>query len=267
MVLKNLPVLAVCLFLGWGLLSCGLQDVPYIGRVEDPVQTDLSGTSIRLPSSGEEGYGSLDPFTHFVIFYRIYLSNVFHPTIAIDTSPAVLGPINTQMNTNFSTIFPWADPTNTAVNTAGVQNFFLNTVLFLPLQLEGATIGGRNGVLGQGSLGRTLQIDFLDEPGRRPRLWLDGTYYYLRRAEESQRFPEVNPQPEFTGGALPFFNHEDLRAQRREDLNADVAPVNIGSLHSYVMMYIAATGASGVPPTAVFSQPTFLGIFRLPASL
>jgi|GEM_PF-1228653 len=264
------PAFAACLFLGFALLSCGLQDIPYISRVMDPVHTGLDGTSdIRLPSSSEYGFGSTDPFTRFVIFYRIYLSNNSHAADTVDTSQDRIA-INSQLNSDYIAASHWTDPTNTRVNTAGVHNFFVNTRGFFSLELEGVSIAN---VLGRGSLGRNLSLDFPDIPGQAPRLLLDyGTpnarYYDLRRAGGRPHF-DFEPVPNIDG-ALPFFNHDELLygpdTIRDREINVDVALQTTGQMeHSYVMMYIAAMGASGVPPIPVFSQPTFLGIFRLPS--
>ncbi|MCL2190599.1 MAG: hypothetical protein FWB79_01250 [Treponema sp.] len=203
-----------------------------------------------------------------MIFYRIYLSGTLLGADTVD-SPQQRSSINTQLNADYNAAFSWADPTNTAVNTAGVHNFFINTRGFFYLELEGASIAS---VLGRESLGRSITLDFPDIPGQAPRLILDaGTHvrsYDLRRAGGRPLF-DFEPVPNI-GGALPFFNHHDLLHgpnRTNREINRDVAPqAPSGQMeHSYVMMYIAAMGASGVPPTPVFSQPTFLGIFMLPS--
>jgi len=224
-------------------------------------------SEIVLPSGGTEGFGSTDPFTHFVIFYRIYMSTVGSPPDPV-TSSQDRSTINSLLNTDFNTIFPWTDPTNTSVNASGVMNFF-NGRGFVSLELDEATIGGRNGVLGANALGKALRMDFANVAGERPSLSLGGVQYFLRRASSSQRFPEINPQPERDGIVTPpFLNFFEEMRVRRDDFNADVATtIPTGSEHAYVLMYIAAAGADGVPPVAVFSQPTFLGIFRLPGPL
>jgi len=210
-----------------------------------------------------EGSGN---FQRFVIVYRIYLSNAFGgvpETIGHDRDLHRL--INPTLDSDFFHFSRLADHTDTAVNTAGLFMNFINRG-FLRLELEDANI---DNVLGHGSLGRTLTIDFLQETGHRPRLTLDDRQYYLRRAEHSDRFGHFVPVPR-TGGILPFFNHPDLRAStnRTDDINADVAPIPANSPpldYSYVLMYIFAEGLGyGTPPPRVFSQPTYLGVFRLP---
>jgi len=260
---KRFPVLGVCLFLGWSLLSCGLDDIPYISPVSELGWSHtVSGTAGGINLSLAEGSSN---FQRFVIFYRIYLST------ALGGLPDLIGwddsnartEINPTLASDFNHFLRLADHVDATVSTAGLYMNFVNRG-FLKLELEGADI---DNVLGRGSLGGTLAIDFLQEPGRRPRLTLNGRHYYLRRAQHSFRFHDFSPVP-VVGGFLPFFNHPELlsSANRTEDINADVAPqIPTNSEHSYVLMYIFAEGLGyGTPPPTVFSQATYLGVFRLP---
>jgi len=272
---RNLSAICLCLFSGWFLLSCGLENVPFIDRVWDPMETEIFGArGIHLPDRSRAGFGSDESFSHFVIFYRLYASNQLPSHIDIG-SRSQLAAINSHLDTDVFALRSWVDPTNNNVNTAGVQNFFMNTRGFFRLELEGTTpIGGRNGLLGQSSLGNILEINFDDVPGQPPHLLLrdrNGVLlrqYDLRRAGGGRDGFNFEPLPEF-GGALPFLNHPDLRYQgnRTADINADMANwfPPLGAEETYVLMYIAAAGLSfDVPPRPVFSQPTYLGIFRLP---
>jgi len=257
---KKFPVLGACLFLGWSLLSCGLDDIPFISPVSElgwshTISGTAGGIDLRLAEIGGN-------FQNFVIFYRIYLSNMFGGVPeTIGNDPTLRASINLTLDADFRHFETLADHTNTTVNTAGLYNNFINRG-FLMLELEGVNI---DNVLG--SPGGILAIDFLQEAGRRPRLTLDGSHHYLRRAQHSDRFGHFQPVPR-AGGILPFFNHPELRASanRTEDINADIAPqIPAGSEYSYVLMYIVAMGLDhSTPPTRVFSQPTHLGIFRLP---
>jgi hypothetical protein len=131
-------------------------------------------------------------------------------------------------------------------------------------------------VLSNGSLGKTLTIDFPSQPGNdsKPTLRLNNeTEYVLLRANSSQvsdiRF---NPVPE----NRYFQNHEDLYESANAYSSSNTTPaVNADTMsrtatpenpsqNTYVSMYIAAAGSSNL--IAVYSQPTFLGIFRLPNS-
>ena len=265
---RNLSTLGVCLFLSWFLFSCGLENVPFIDRVPDPVHTDLSGANeVRLPDFWDD---VLVNFSHFVIFYRIYVSN--HNPISVNIGDDTqLRDINTMLSANVTTLRAWVEP-DSIQNMANVRNTFVN-MGFFQLELEGAVV---NNILGPNSLGGTLDIDFADVTGQVPRLLLRNRngeimQYDLRRAGGIDRDFEFDPLPEFDG-ALPFFNHDELRDnenRRPENLrNADVATVfPANSENAFVIMYIAVSGLNNeVPPRLIFSQPTFLGLFRLPNS-
>jgi len=247
------------------LLSCGLDDVPFISPIPDwGWSHSVTGTTtIRLPSGGDEGYGEY--FRNFIIFYRIYLSTVLEPADIIN-EPGQRSSINPTLNTDFGHFVRLTDHTDATVSTAGLDTTFINRG-FLRLNLEGADV---DTVLGRGSLGAAMRIVFAQEfMGQRPRLILnDDRTYYLRRAEHSPRFGEFDPEP---SGDLSFLNHPALRhgPNVTEQINADVVNrtgvPEIDIQHSYVLMYMVAEGRGlTTPPTRVFSQPTFLGIFMLP---
>ena len=265
---RRISLGGICLFLAFSQLSCGIDYFPFISPVPGP-RSDLNGTVFfTLPSTGDEGYGDVEAFTNFVIYYRIYLSDFSVPTNTVDTgSNQQLRDVNPQLAADFAAIYPWADHSNINVTTSNVHNFFVNTRGFLSIEIEGANIAG---VLGRDSLGQDMRIDFQDTPGRAPMLNLAGSGYQLRRSQRSERV-DFDPLPNLDG-RLPFFNHPALlsRDNRTDAINADVVDkTNIQQQdlqHSYAIMYIAAAGLSSTtPPTRVFSQPTFLGIFRLPS--
>jgi len=294
---KGRALLALCLSFGWLQSSCGLPILGFISPIDEPLSRDLNGTSdITLHLSEISGV-----FTHFSIFYRIYLSSYAGPPI-VATDHGRQN-INSQLAADHSALRLLADHTNPAANTAHVRTMFINTRHFLELELElvryddgedGEAPRGFNttrDVLGDYARGRILQIDFADIPGRPPRLTLRGEDepeaaarpFIMRRAwtsgHDGRPFNEVNPLPEtFVQGepggpqirSTPtFLNFEELHLDRQGSppyLNADVANVVPNSTRAFVMMYLVATGAvtDSMPPTIIFSQPTFLGIFQLP---
>jgi hypothetical protein len=128
-------------------------------------------------------------------------------------------------------------------------------------------------VLGNGSLGKTLTVDFPIQAGSdfKPTLRLNNeTPYILLRANDSPTI-RFDPRPN-----RYFQNHEDLfnteyaysSSNPTPAYNADTvartATADNASRYTYVSMYIAAAGSSNL--IAVYSQPTWLGIFRLPES-
>ena len=260
MFIKNCcAVLCICFLSLSGLLSCGLETIYTIDYIPQGVMQDTIRATITLPrATTVNGYDTY--FDYFVIFYRIYISGV-NPSGEILT-PEDRGEINTTLNTDFNSFYPYTDITSTTVNTSGLDTTFYNRNYFM-LTLEGAAI---NEVLSRNSLGGTLVIDFPFMTGERPTLTLNGTEYTLRRAVNSPRL-NFTPQPD-----RYFLNHRDLYdiTKATPEINADVATntrTNQELIYTYVSMYIAASGTSlEMPPRTIFSQPTFIGIFRLAES-
>jgi len=259
---RALPA-AACLFLALALASCGIEDIPFLSPVPPVPQTTGTGAiGVALPPAGAAGFAQY--FASFVIFYRIYLStegvlDTWDERAAI--SPALAG--------DYAHFLSWADPTGTTQNTAEVGRVFTNRGFFR-LQLEDADI---TEVLGRASMGATMEVSFHPAPGQSPQLVLGDRSYYLRRAGEEARvhFHNHDPMP-VTGTPprfLPFFNDPQMRDGENLERNADVAgrpgAPEDQVQHSYALMYIAASGLNlDMPRMEVFSQPTFLGIFRLP---
>jgi len=233
------------------LLSCGLESFYYLDYIPEGTITDNTSAVIQLPPISAEGYSNY--FINFTIFYRIYISGEgLSGTINTSTLRNL---INSALNSDFQSLYSLTDITSTTVNTSNLENTFFNRRYF-KLVLEEEDIGK---VLGRDSLGKTLGIRF---PGNEiPTLILDGVSYTLKRANSGQNII-FSPEPE----NRYFLNHSDLNnpAYVTNEINADVAantrttPVR----YTYVSMYIAAIGGEFI--TTIFSQPTHIGIFRLP---
>ena len=243
-----------------GLLSCGLEAFYYIDYIPQGEYNDTN-TVINLPSSSAEGYSY---FNNFIIFYRIYISSGIIQTgrYLIDDSSA-RSAINATLNSDFASLSSLTDITSTSVNTSNLENTFLNTRKYFKLTLEGIDI---DAVLGSQSLGRTLEITFPPNNGIQPTLILNGISYILQR-DNSEQTKLIEPKPD-----LYFLNHPDLynTANVTDVLNADVATytrTDSTPRYTYVSIYIAAKGTSlEMPPRPIYSQPTFIGIFRLAES-
>ena len=242
----------------FGLLSCGLEDIPYIDYIPDGSVTDNTSATVQLPSSSAEGYESppVGYFSRFEIFYRIYISG--EPLSGLIDTSTLRRQINTTLDSDFQGLFNLTDKTSTSANPSNLDNTF-NTRKFFKLTLEDNNI---DNVLGRGSLGKTLDIQFSPINGVRPVLLLNNVSYTLRRAVSG---PSIifNPVPD----NRYFLNHADLfdTENATNDINADVAvnPQNIpeSPRYTYVSMYIFAIGRDYL--TTIYSQPTHLGIFRL----
>jgi hypothetical protein len=194
-----------------------------------------------------------------MIFYRIYISDS-NPVARIDT-PELRSSINSTLNSDYNGLYSYTDITSTTVNTSNLDSTFNNRKYF-KLELDDRDI---NRVLSGNSLGKTLEIAFPPNNGVKPTLELDGDSYSLYRAVLGTGL-NFTPKPD-----RYFLNHPDLRnsANATNEINADVATnSNVDSEHTYVSMYIAAVGTTlEMPPRTIYSQPTFIGIFKLANSI
>jgi hypothetical protein len=251
--------IVICLLALGCLLSCGLETFYYIDYIPASDYVDYTSSFVRLPTSGYDGYGDNEYFTHFIIFYRIYLSNS-NPTGRINDSSDAMNSINTTLISDYNWSLPYTDITSTTVNTSSLENTFYNR-RFYKLELQGARI---DDVLNRDVLGSTLEIRFRDITGEVPVLLIGGNSYILQRANSA---PGILFSPKPTD-SRSFFNHPELYdvSNATIDINADVASNTRGEIYyTYVCMYIIAVGRSyEIPPSTIYSQPTFLGIFKLP---
>jgi len=242
------------------LLSCGLEEYYFIDYIPRLEYNDTNAV-LSLPPSDAEGYSY---FNNFIIFYRIYISasnEIPGRHLEGSGTNSVRSTISSTLNSDYIGLLSLTDTTSTDVNTSNLETTFFNRRYFL-LTLEDADV---NNVLGSGSLGERLDIAFpLND---RPTLTIRETSYVLQRAVEA-------PAGQTLVFALEpnqnFFNHPDLYDPAKAypnatNINVDVA-TNSGSglQYTYVSMYIAARGTSlEMPPRTIYSQPTFIGIFRL----
>jgi hypothetical protein len=280
---KRLSVLGLIFASLFCLLSCGLEDFSYIDYIPEGNYENVTRATVRLPSSSADGYASGSFFTNFIIFYRIYIAGITpFPTNSsqVETSQ-MRQDLNSALYSDWSYLYSFTHITSTTVSTSNLENTF-NGRRYYKLELE--TIDGKSvridNVLSNGigttyptSLGKTLTIEFPVQGGSesKPTLKVGSDEYVMLRANSGQGIT-FNPKPE----KRYFQNHEDLydsenaysSTNTTPTVNADTvsrtATVEVPSRYTYVSMYIAAVGVSNL--IAVYSQPTFLGIFRLPES-
>ncbi|MDR2718425.1 MAG: hypothetical protein LBB89_10260 [Treponema sp.] len=253
---KHCAVVSVCFISFFCLLSCGLEAFYEIGNIPNSEMRDVTRATIWLPSSSDSGYQYL---THFMIFYRIYISDVPETALIASTTTNDIynRSLSTALNADFASLYPSTDKTSTSVNTSNLENIFYRRSYFL-LTLEGASI---NGVLDSGGE-KKLEILFSTVNGESPKLIINETSEYILQRAINGPGLNFTPKPD-----RRFFNHPDLYnpANITPQLNADVAS-NTGTdiRFTYVSMYIAGKGKSlELPPKDIYSQPTFIGVFRL----
>jgi hypothetical protein len=239
---KNVIILIISLF----CLSCGLEEDPYLDYIPDGIMNDNTSAEIRLPSSSAY-------FSRFEIYYRIYISG--HPESGLINTPALRSTINNTLNSDFQGLYSLTDKTSTSANPSNLETVFSNRRYF-QLTLKETDI---DSLLGSGSLGQTLKIQF---PGNAmPVLILNGVSYTLQRAVSGPSLI-FSPRPDRN-----FLNDSELydTVNVTNERNADTVVPNINTppdpRYTYVSMYIFAIGRYYI--TTIYSQPTHIGIFRL----
>jgi hypothetical protein len=247
--------LFLCIAAAGVLSTCGMEDYIYLYPVQESnINIRLTEQAVlRLPSSNssESLY-----FTHFSIFYRIYISGV--PVSSAVTSPEQMRAISTALYNDYSGIYPSTsnNSSSTTVNTS-VGSLF-SSRRYYELELEGANIAS---VLDDGSQGDELIIDFSPMPGTIPSLTVGGgAASNLWRSTGNGSF---NPQPD-----RYFVNTSELNASVNAvaTVNADVADQSgiSGPRYTYVSMYIVKVGRDSNTLASIYSAPTFIGVLRLP---
>jgi hypothetical protein len=239
----TIPALFLALFLS----SCGIEVYHYLPPVSSGSITTSANTYARIYLPGV----SSPDFTHFALYYRIYISDQNRTGFSLSASD--LQSINTSLYSDYNYLNNYTDTGSaTTVNTASV----MGNRSYQPLFFQ----------LGPGSYSNTV----LTAPGTTVELYFPPSGPYLRRSGVDLPLIRSNG-----GGAFDprpdrlFTNKPDLYnpSYINANFNADVvAPSGPGSSrHAYAAIYIATAGINeqaGYVP--IFSNPTLVGIFLLP---
>ena len=246
--MKRSLALALLLTLLLLLTSCGLEDFPLIYPVpQSSISREFNSRSVVYVPTSNAG----TTFSHFAIFYRIYVSNSDQPSTISD---AAYSAINSYLAADHSAVFPYIDST-TLVNR-NMDDFFSSRG-FHYLNLEGHNI---NSVLSTSALGSTIEFNF---PSRTaPTMTIDSNVYTLWRSDGNRQF---DPQPNRL-----FVNHDDLwnPANINDSINRDVVNMpGIGTgdrRYTYAAMYIVGVGIDVATYSFMYSTPSLIHVFQLP---
>ena len=237
--------------------SCGLDDYPVVYPIPQSniTQTLNQSAVVRIPTDNDP---NTTVFSHFVIFYRIYVSKQLVSSSTFD-SPTLTA-INPVLNSDYNAFFPYIGST-TQVNT-NMDSLFGGRK-YKTLFLDGPDI---DSVLSAAVLGTTLQFNFPDSAsgGQLPTMTIGSNVYTLWRSNRNG--PSfTSPRPDRN-----FVNNADLYNSQFIDpaFNADVE--NLSGItdqdthYTYAAMYIAAAGIDPTTYSFIYSTPALINIFRLP---
>ena len=231
--------------------SCGIEDYVVIYPVpQSNITQQLNNHAIvRIPNNN-----SSPPFSHFVIFYRIYVSDYSEQS----PTPGVFNNINSELNRDYVSISPLID-SETQVNN-NMESIFL-TKGYKYLYLEGGNLVDT--VLSTPVLGSILVFDF--SAGDVPTMTIGGTNVYrLWRSNGNGIF---SPKPT---DSRYFMNYDDIWDPQYINSNdsADVvnkAGISPGATHyTYAAMFIVAVGMDISTHSYIYSTPSLIHVFQLP---
>jgi hypothetical protein len=232
--------------------SCGIEDYLFLDPVPDGSITSqlVERATINLPSIGS------DNFTHFAVYYRIYISG----TSLESVNEGNMSTVNPTLYSDYSAILPYTRNDSNSVNTAIGSLFSGRSYRTLVLEESYDDI---DEVLDKDSFGGTLVLDFTQVPGATPVLTLNDQSYPLYRSNGEGLFT-ILPQNDRRFLNFPELNNS---ANISSTTNADVA--NNTSLaagdprYTYVAFYIVVVGIdSNASP--IYSAPAYIGVLRLP---
>jgi hypothetical protein len=245
------------LFPGAGMVllfvcACGIEDYSFLNPVtEGQISRTAQGASITGlgVSVAESNY-----FTNYVIYYRIYISDMLEPGI-MKSADQMTG-INSALASDFSGLYSYtsSNANNSADTIYSSLSFFTNR-RYYALELQGASVYDELRYISQ------LSLDFSVSP---PVIRVDGDpAINLLRSTGGNSF---TPKPEHRH----FVNDPELysSANATTTLNADTADKAGGSNeYTYVSLYIAKMGRDIQSLSPIYGVPAFIGVFALPDPL
>ena len=250
------------------LFACGIEDYPYIPHVPDYyiIETEFDNfIRFRLSENSENQF-----FTHYEIFYKIYISDVPEFTMGSENFSV----INSTLLSDYNYLYNYLGST-IAAGTGGGGGTAANTLFsnrgFRTLEVEGANIDTdvlhRNNITN--SIEITLEFLTLEIP-------------ILRKIDSGASWPllrasEANPQPPVSiddPRSSPYFiNYPELYDSEfisNTEVNKDIFDHSrrqefTGDVYTYACMYIVACGLNLQTYSPIYSAPTFLHVLRLPS--
>jgi hypothetical protein len=241
--------------------TCGIEDYPFLHPVPaGNITVEMnSKATISLHTSGE--FLTNDDaiyFTHFTIYYRIYLSNSLQAGSINNVD--LMRTVNPTLASDYSAFLPYTSNENS--NASASTSTLFSGRSYRSIAVAGYTI--ESDVLDNTSWGHYISLDFTQTAGN-PTLNILGSQpysaYILLRSNGSGLF---TPRPV----DRYFLNTTELNSSTNASttINADVVDVSSptgGARYAYVALYIVVTGIDG-NFSPIYSAPTFIGVLRLP---
>jgi hypothetical protein len=243
--------------------SCGIEDYRYLPPIDSGnISMNLNTlATVNLPYVDAGAAGQFFYFRNFIIYYRIYISDI---SIQGKVSLAELQTLNAGLYSDYYYLNPYTTMDNNRSPSA--MGSIFSSRRFYQLMVDGNV--AIDNILSSGAPSpgtvKPLILDFAQQSGGTipPSLTINSTNYDLQRYYD----PAVT-MPIPTDGF--FINSTDLQDQanissaNRTNMDVQNKENITGQKYTYAAMYILLFGRD-VGLTPIYSAPTFIGIFRLP---
>jgi hypothetical protein len=235
------------------LHACGIEAYYYLPEVPAGNITTSANqwASVNLPGI------SVPYFTHFAMYYRIYISYEQMANVGN------LSVVNPTLNSDYRYLSTYTSATTTtSVNVAsimgnrGYQPLFFQTAsgsissdLLSPSSIGSITSGGA-----------LVRVEFPTATGSTPYISYPGGTATLIRSDGDGTF---GPRPDRYFHDTPVLKDP---ANINSTTNADVVNTSGtgATRYAYASLYIVSVGLNEQSYTPIFSIPTYVGLFRLP---
>lgn len=232
-----------------------MEDYPYIFPIPTGnVQNELnSRVSIYIPSDNN----SNAYFTNYIIFYRIYISNEEY----LSPSEEIFRSINVNLYNDHIRVRPYIG--NDSMGSSSLETLFKN-MNYYTLETEGIDIDSVLSKQNSNLFSNYLTIDFSRDSGNSTIPYLttgSGPRYNLLRNSGAGVYVPI-PEDRY------FLNSAEMRNPDNiydSFINGDITdkpdtPRN----HTYVNLYIIASGIDSITFAPLYSSPAHIGVLRLP---
>ena len=234
-------------FAAFNFMGCGIEDYPYIEAIpQSNITQEMNNrATVRIPNT----YAGT-PFSHFAVFYRIYVSDIPQASTTVNSYQA----INSTLASDYSSFSSYIDST-TQVNVNMDSLFSGRGYKYLSLMDFNI-----NTVLSSSVLGTSLLFDF--SSSKAPTIVAGSNTYTLWRSDGNGLF---NPLPD-----RYFRNKEELSKSENINSTTNADVVNKSDIadgvrrYTYAAMFITAVGINNVTYSYIYSTPSLIHVFQLP---
>ena len=232
-------------------LSCGIEEYPSVLPVPQSNITQVFNDYAEVRIPGSSSYYS--PTTHFLVFYRIYVSDV--PVSSTTFSDfASYSAINSALSSDFNSIRPYID-SDTLINVNMDSMFrgrgYRTLCLSDPLEIDN--------ILNSSIQGKTIIFNF--PSSRIPFITIDSIEYTLWRSNGNGTY---NPVPDRLFLNRPdLYNPDNLIPQTNADV-MNKSNMSGTDRYTYAAMYIVAVGIDNATYSNIYSTPALIHVFLLP---